>query len=420
MARGMDGRHAHVANSGGEGHAPDGPPPVCCSVMTRTAACKFLIIGGGIGGLCVAIALRKAGFQAAVFEQAPELKEIGAGLTLWSNAIRALDKLGIGHAVRALRPELRHAALRDASGRVLMELPADAYDRAFGAPNVPLHRADLQSILLSALPADAVHLGARCDGFTEDPAGVTARFADGGTHRGDLLVGADGLRSVVRRQIFGPEPLRYAGYTAWRGVCRFPHDDPRLVAGETWGRGRRFGIVPLGGGRIYWFAAADAPEGESDGPAGAKSRLLSLFGDWHEPIRELLDATDNAGINRRDLYDRKPRLRWSSPGGRVTLLGDAAHPTTPNLGQGACQAIEDAVVLADCLAHSKGDVPDALRAYESRRAPHTARVVFTSRRIGRIAQWSNPLACKLRDALVARSSPEKQVRRLAWVVGHEV
>jgi 2-polyprenyl-6-methoxyphenol hydroxylase-like FAD-dependent oxidoreductase len=387
---------------------------------------KVLIIGGGIGGLCAAVALRRAGFNdVSVFEQAPAYRAIGFGLTLWSNAVRALDRLGVGPAVRALAPrKVTRGAIRRADGRILLELPGDLYERAFGAPGVPLHRADLLAILLAALPPGTVRNDCHCEGFAEDAAGVTAHFTGGRAERGDLLIGADGIRSVTRRTIFGDglaDPLRYAGYTAWRGVCPFPHDG--LIAGETWGRGRRFGIVPIGGNgpeRVYWFAAADAPQGQTDAPDGSKAKLLSLFAGWHEPIEALVRATSDDAIERRDLYDREPRMQWSSPAGRATLLGDAAHPTTPNLGQGACQAIEDAVVLADCLKQSPADLPRALAAYESARASHTARVVNESRKLGQICQWSNPLACALRNAIVSRTAPEKQMKRMAWVLGHGV
>ena len=190
------------------------------------------------------------------------------------------------------------------------------------------------------------------------------RFDDGRETRGDLLVGADGLRSVVRSALFGPERPRYGGYTAWRAVTRFDH--ARVTPGETWGRGRRFGQWGMTGARIYWYATESVPEGEGDPPEGRKQGLLKLFRGWHEPVEDLIEATDESAILRNDVYDRPALRRWSV--GRVTLLGDAAHPMTPDMGQGACQAIEDAVVLADCLTRWS-EVAEALRAYESLRIP---------------------------------------------------
>jgi 2-polyprenyl-6-methoxyphenol hydroxylase-like FAD-dependent oxidoreductase len=171
-------------------------------------------------------------------------------------------------------------------------------------------------------------------------------------------------------------------------------------------------------GRAYWYAAQTVPEGQGDPSPGRKHGLLGLFRGWHEPIEALIRATDEAAILRNDVYDRPALRRWSV--GRVTVLGDAAHPMTPDLGQGACQALEDAVVLADCLAPT-GDVAGALRAYESRRLPRTSRIVRESRRTGTIAQWSHPLACRFREALLRSSYvARKQAEQLAWTIAPQV
>jgi 2-polyprenyl-6-methoxyphenol hydroxylase-like FAD-dependent oxidoreductase len=209
---------------------------------------------------------------------------------------------------------------------------------------------------------------------------------------GDLLIGADGLHSAVRAACFGREAPRFGGYTAWRAIARF--DIGRLTPGETWGRGRRFGQWGMSGGRAYWYATLTVPEGQGDPPQGRKRGLLDLFRGWHAPIEELIEATDEPAILRNDVYDRLPLPRWSV--GAVSLVGDAAHPMMPDMGQGACQAIEDAVVLAACLART-GDVAGAPRASMSCRIPRTSRVVRESRRAGTIAQWSNPLACRFVD-----------------------
>jgi 2-polyprenyl-6-methoxyphenol hydroxylase-like FAD-dependent oxidoreductase len=208
-----------------------------------------------------------------------------------------------------------------------------------------LHRAELLDALHRAAGPDVVRLGARCVGLVQDAMAVTARFEDGREARGDLLIGADGLRSAVRSVLFGTDPPRYGGYSAWRAVTRF--DPARLTPGETWGRGRRFGQWGMTGGRAYWYATESVPAGQGDPPEGRKQGLLALFCGWHEPVEDLIEATDESAILRNDVYDRPALHRWSV--GRATLLGDAAHPMTPDMGQGACQAIEDAVILADCL-----------------------------------------------------------------------
>ncbi|MDQ4128840.1 MAG: FAD-dependent monooxygenase, partial [Actinomycetota bacterium] len=301
-------------------------------------------------------------------------------------------------------------------GEVLYEVPAGALKERYGV-SVGLHRADLQAALLSALPDGAVRLGVLCEGFRQDTFGVTALFADGREEHGDLLVGADGLASAVRVQLFGAERPVYAGYTAWRGVVgagdALLRDGPGF---ESWGRGARFGLLNMGRGYFYWFATANVSEGEEHA-VGHKEEVLRRFGCWCEPIPTVIRTTEEPAILRHDVYDREPVTRWGE--GRVTLLGDAAHPMTPNLGQGACQAIEDAVVLARCLKE-EDSVTAALRLYEARRVDRTAFVVRRARLVGRIGQLENPLLCKLRDALTKATPPRVQRRQLDSIVGYEV
>ncbi|MGO9597277.1 MAG: FAD-dependent monooxygenase [Isosphaeraceae bacterium] len=377
---------------------------------------KAIVIGGGIGGLAAAVALRRAGWAIEVFERARELGEVGAGLSLWRNALAALDRIGLLESLRALGVEGQTGAFRTPSGEILLTMKAGTTNAASGGIILLLHRAELQDVLHRAVGSDVIRLGARCIGLDQDAATVTARFEDGREARGDLLVGADGLRSIVRSALFGPEPPRYGGYTVWRAVTRFDH--VRLTPGETWGRGRRFGQWGMTGGRVYWYATESVPDGEGDPPEERKQGLLKLFRGWHKPVEDLIEATDESASLRNDVYDRPALRHWSV--GRATLLGDAAHPMTPDMGQGACQAIEDAVVLADCLSRGS-DVAEALRAYESRRIPRTRRVVSESRQAGTIAQWSNPLACRLRKALLrSRYAARKQAEQLAWLTTPQV
>jgi 2-polyprenyl-6-methoxyphenol hydroxylase-like FAD-dependent oxidoreductase len=351
-----------------------------------------------------------------VYERAPELGEVGAGLSLWANALHALDRLGVGEAIRRRGLPGTAGAIRTWRGETLLAPSADRIPREWGVVVTAVHRADLQATLRAALEPGVVRLGAECTGFAAEGAGVRARFADGRQADGDLLIGADGLGSVTRARLFGDTPPRYSGYTAWRGITAGAAPRPDS-AFESWGRGRRFGAVPLLDGRVYWFATRNAPPGEPESPAGRTAELLSEFRGWHAPIEALIEATPGAAVLRNDIYDRPPLRRWGE--GRITLLGDAAHPMTPNLGQGACQALEDAVVLGDCL-RGTADVAGALRTYEARRRPRTTTVVERSWRIGRMGQWEHPVACWLRNAAVRAAPAGLHLRQLASIIGHRV
>jgi 2-polyprenyl-6-methoxyphenol hydroxylase-like FAD-dependent oxidoreductase len=282
---------------------------------------------------------------------------------------------------------------------------------------VVIHRARLLDILRDALGAEHIRLGTRLVGFTQDAGGVAAMFEGGQQVRADLLVGADGINSTVRAQLFGAAPPRYAGYTAWRAVTAFDTERLHASAGETWGCGARFGIAPMAGGQVYWFATANQPAGAIVPAGQRKPHLLEHFRGWHAPIAALIESTDEAAILQHDIYDRPPLRRWGA--GRAMLLGDAAHAMTPNLGQGACQALEDAVALADALrAHA--DIPAALRTYEARRAGRANAIVRQSRQVGQVGQWENRLACGVRDWLARRLLPALQGRQIATLVGYEV
>ena len=383
---------------------------------------KIMVAGGGIGGLAAAIALRRAGCEVVIFERAAQLREVGAGLLLAANAQKALGKLGLAEAVARLGTSASAGEIRSWHGKVLTSIPAAGLEKKIGMPSAAVHRTDLQALLVREVGERTLRFGAEVRRFEQDESGVRVLFADGSEEAADILVGADGLRSRVRAGLFGPEQPRYAGYTAWRAVVE-PKEEllPWGAGFESWGRGARFGCAHIGDGRVYWFATANAPEGEKDGPpgssAGAKARLLRLFVGWHRPVADLVEATEEGAILRTDIYDREPLgERWGE--GRVTLLGDAAHPMTPNLGQGACQAVEDAVVLARCLG-DRGATAEALRLYERLRSDRAAMVVRRSRRVGAVGQLKNPVLCWLRDRALAVIPPKAQLRQLEEVLGYE-
>lgn len=362
-----------------------------------------LIIGGGIGGLATAVALQQAGISAAVFERAPVLQEMGAGIGVGANGMYALSKLGVADAVSAVGAPVERVELRKQHGSILSALTTGPLGRQYGATTTLVHRANLHAALFERLQPDTIRLGRECVGFAQDSAGVTARFAAGEDARGTVLIGVDGLFSTIRGQLWGDHPPRYAGYTSCRGIVNSdPGALPEGMGFEAWGQGLRFGLFHIGKGRDYWYATWNVPPGGAESGQALKKRLQSYFKDWAAPVPQTLAATPVDTLVRTDICDRLALPQWGQ--GRVALLGDAAHPTTPNLGQGACMAIEDAVVLAQCLSNHADPVA-ALRAYEDRRRRYTANVVRASRRMGWIGQWENPLACALRNTALRYTPP---------------
>jgi 2-polyprenyl-6-methoxyphenol hydroxylase-like FAD-dependent oxidoreductase len=382
---------------------------------------RVLIVGAGIGGLSAAIALRRQGIETALLERTTELKEIGAGIAIAANAMKALGSLGLEDTVRQIGAEPPFYDIRSWRGELLSRVLVSEQSEKVGATSIAAHRADLQTALLQGLmyAGGEVHLGAECVGFEQTGRYVRASFADGREERGDLLIGADGLNSTVRERLLGDGPPRYAGYTTWRAVVSPEHDLVPQEDVESWGRGTRFLFARIGRGRVYWAAAQTAPQGTDREPAeGRKDALLGSFRGWHEPIEELIRATDERAILHTAIYDRDPLgERWGE--GRVSLLGDAAHPMTPDLGQGACQAIEDAVVLAKCLSE-ESDPVSALRHYEARRTWRVAAIVQRSRRFGRMAQLENPFLCRLRDVLLKKTPDRMLLRQAEEIVSYEV
>jgi 2-polyprenyl-6-methoxyphenol hydroxylase-like FAD-dependent oxidoreductase len=357
------------------------------------------------------------GIDAAVFERAPELHEVGAGVSLWSNAVTALARLGVRDAVVAAGAPLERTVTMTADGTVLSDVSLCAMARELGQPSICVHRADLQRTLASAVDPARIHLGATCVGVEQDGDGVAARFADGRVERGSILIGADGIRSVVREGLWGRGCPRYAGYVAFRGIARGEY--PGLPAGTALlglGRGAQLGIVRCAAGRVYWFAGVNAPEGTDAADGSRKERARATFSGWFPLVATAIEATPEDALLVNDIVDRPPSRRWGV--GRITLLGDAAHPTTPNLGQGACQALEDAVVLATALRDA-GVGADALRRYEATRRRRTAMITRQSWWLGKMLQLESPLAIRARNALLRTGIGQRQTTaNLRAVLSH--
>jgi 2-polyprenyl-6-methoxyphenol hydroxylase-like FAD-dependent oxidoreductase len=374
---------------------------------------KIVIIGGGIAGLTAAVALSRMGLAAEVYEQAPALVEVGAGVWLWPNAMAALEPIGLSGMVAQLAAPVSRQGLMRPDGTWLLCIPGDLMARRWGSGFAAVHRAELQQLLAAELDPAVIHLGARCTGFDDVGQTVIARFADGREVRADVLVAADGVHSAVRARLLGPAPLRYRGYTAVRSLT-----PPRSVplprdSWEIWGRGARFGLGPTSGNRIIWWAAWNAPAGgKDDGDTAAL--LRKHFGTWRDPIPAIIDATPEAALVRNDIHDRRPARTWGR--GRVVLVGDAIHPMTPDLAQGACQAIVDATTLATCLAASRNPSV-ALQAYQRRRWRNAAASTLLARHIGAMGQWHGRAACAVRDTLMRTAPRSVQLRQLDLVLG---
>ncbi|WP_067181450.1 FAD-dependent monooxygenase [Microtetraspora niveoalba] len=364
-----------------------------------------VVVGGGIGGLATAVALHRSGLRVAVLERAAEFTEVGAGLSLWPNAMRALAAIGLADRVVALGEVETAGGLRDRAGRWLSRVDNAEIARRYGHPLVVVRRADLVRTLVAALPPRALLPGREMRAVREDGEGVVVEHP-GGSLRADLVVGADGLRSDLRRQRWpGSGAPRYSGCTAWRMItdplaAAEPPNALRSGGGVFWGRGERIGFTALSGGRFYCFAAATAPEG---GRATGEEidEVRRRFGGWPDPIPMLLAAAPAGGVLRHDVYELPPPPSYAR--GRAALVGDAAHAMDPMLGQGACQALEDAVTLAACLGGGSG-VEAALARYDRLRRPRARAVARRSARLAALSRWTSPGAVTVRD-LAARLIP---------------
>ena len=363
---------------------------------------KAIIVGGGIGGLCAALALRRGGWEVTVLERAPAIGTVGAGITLMANALAGLDALGVGAAVRAQGLLDAPGGTRTPDGRWLARIDAGQLSAALGTGALGIHRATLHSVLLAALPAATLVTGAAVHHV--EPAAV---HSSAGTFPADLIIGADGIDSAVRRLLWPSAAApRYVGATAWRGVTDEAWRAALTVA-ITWGRGAEFGMVPLGDGRVYWFGAANAPEGSR--AADERSAVRHIFGGWHEPVPQLLEATTT--VLRHDLR-HLPEPLPTYVRGSVALLGDAAHAMTPNLGQGAAQVVEDAVELGATCRPDR-PVAEGLAEYDARRRPRSQAVARASYRIGRIGRITHPLLVAARDTAIRCTPSPLALRSMA-------
>lgn len=360
---------------------------------------KVIIAGGGIGGLTTAIALQQRGIRCEVYDAAPVNKPLGAGIMLAPNAMNVLDKLGAGDAIRSHSVLASHLFIRNHKGGILKYIDYNTLQEKFGNASYMIHRAALQQQLMKAV-GTPVQWGKRCIRAEQTDKGITAYFEDGTSATGDVLVGADGIRSVIREQYIAPARYRYSGQTCWRAIVpvSLPAADIHSMS-EIWGDGNglRAMCTQAGKDQVYFWMTKRMPAGLKIAPEEALQLIKKELNDFPGYIHGVLQHLQPETLIHSDLYDIAPIRRWYN--GRIVLLGDAAHATTPNLGQGACMAIEDAYVLAKCLANEK-NVSAAFEAYRIQRIRRVHKVVSLSRSMAWLTNWKRPLLPALRNMFI--------------------
>ncbi|MEX0273043.1 MAG: FAD-dependent monooxygenase [Flavobacteriaceae bacterium] len=363
----------------------------------------FDIVGAGIGGLTTAIAMERKGMEVQVFEQATELKPVGAGIILANNAMQVYDKLGLKDAIAQCGNPISSINITDMALRPLSKTDLRYFEDKYGVQNVAIHRGKLQQILAGQLGTSSLKLNCTLKTIKQKDDGFLLGFEKGDFVTSKTLIGADGLHSTVRKLLFKKGTIRNPRQICWRGIAPYalPHKLQHEL-NEAWGQGNRFGFVKIGAEHVYWYAVQTI----SPQQTYSVNALETYFKDYHPLIGELLQQTPKATIHTAQIEDLRPLPTWWQ--GNACLLGDAAHATTPNLGQGACQAIEDAHILSECL--SQCNVHKAFSEYQRLRKPKAHRVVNASWSLGKMAHWRHPVAIGLRNQLM-KSMPAAFNRR---------
>jgi FAD-dependent urate hydroxylase len=351
---------------------------------------NVIIIGAGMGGLTAAIALQQAGYTVNVYDRVHELRPAGAGISLWSNGGKVLNRLGLGPGLAAIGGPMERVAYYNAQGDRLTDFSLDPLIQQVGERPYPVTRTELQALLLDALAPHTLHLEAKCIAVEQDATGVTATFANGQTARGDLLVSADGTHSLLRQTVVGyPVERRYAGYVNWNGLVPI---HPDLAPARSWtiyvGQHQRASLMPVGGDRFYFFFDVPLPKGSPNQVDLYQQELSHHFQGWAAPVQTLIHRLDPATTNRVEIHDVDPLPTLVND--RIALLGDAAHSMTPDLGQGGCQAMEDAYVLASCLLSTNLSIEDALQRYNAARCDRTGQIVLRARKRADMTHGTDP------------------------------
>lgn len=351
-----------------------------------------MVIGAGIGGLTAAIALDQAGWDVQVYDQIKESKPVGAAISLWPNGVKALNYLGLGDQIAKLGGLMDSMAYRWLDGRTMCEFSLEPVTRHAGQRPYPVARAELQSMLMDALGMGRIQFGMRMTALADDGEQASVTFASGERATADLVVAADGARSTARAWVTGREMARrYTGYVNFNALVDI---DERVGPARQWttyvGEGKRVSVMPVAGGRFYTFFDVPLPLGLSYDRAQARAVLAGHFGHWAEPVQVLIGQLDPMRVNRVEILDLDPFATWVR--GRVALLGDAAHNTAPDIGQGGCSAMEDSVVLARLLRTTTIGVPDSLQRYQALRHERAGDLVLRARKRAGVTHGADPAA----------------------------
>jgi len=371
------------------------------------------IIGGGIAGLSMAIALEKNGIIPTVYESTPELKPVGAGIALAFNAMKACRYLGVYDEIRKLGNPLDDARITDDQGKILSKFRYNNYIDLFGEVSVAIHRWDLQEALRSALHSTKIVTGKKAVDFSKHDKNVEIVFEDGTQIITDLVLACDGIHSIFRQKLIPHSSPKYSGYTCWRGIGDLPDSYPwKETMIESWGPGHRLGIVPLRQNRVYWFAVKNAPANDKKMQSSTKEDILHYFKKWNKDMTRVIEETQESHIILNDISDIDPISRFDFD--NILLAGDAAHATTPNMGQGGCQAIVDAATLGKIL-QAGVPIENGFADFEKQRVKKTAKVIINSRQFGKLAQSENPFVIFIRNLLVRMASEKSNAKRILWL-----
>jgi 2-polyprenyl-6-methoxyphenol hydroxylase-like FAD-dependent oxidoreductase len=362
---------------------------------------KFLIAGAGIAGLTLAKALQDLGFEYEIFEASAEARGIGAGFGLASNAMKAFEILGLVDEVAPLGHMLEDFEIQDWQEKTILKADTNRLRKNYNNENFAIHRADLHRYLISKIESTRIHTSKKIKFFEQSFQKVILHFEDGTTTEGDFLIAADGINSIIRQQLLKNSTPRYAGYVCWRAIVEDKSYYSKKSI-ETWGPNGRFGLTPLINNQIYWYACVNTPL-KSEVYNYTLQDIKNQFKDYSGQIRNTLQKTKQEDIITTPIMDIKPISNYAF--NRVLLMGDAAHATTPNMGQGACMAVEDVCVLYDELIKNETDILRAFEGYNRRRLKRTHYIIDTSRLAGKVAQWDNKFLMNVRN-FVFRKLPQ--------------